>query len=482
MYYLAFDLGASSGRAILGRFENRQLSLEEIYRFPNEPVVVAGSMHWDILRLFHEMKHGLQLAAKRYGKAIKSMAIDTWGVDYGLLGENDFLLGNPYHYRDHRTDGIMEETFNVLPRQVIFEKTGIQFMPINTLYQLFAFKKAYPELLSQVRSLLMIPDLFNFFFTGKKIGEVTIASTSQIYNPQTGTWDNELLQALAIPLSIFPELMPSGTVLGGLLPQVAAEVGMTDLHVIAPGSHDTASAIAAVPSEGEDTMYISSGTWMLAGVEVDAPVINVKTLRLNFTNEMGVCGKTRLLKNLMGLWLLQECRNHWLRNGESIDFETMTSLAAEAKPMRSLIDPDHPSFLNPENIPEAIQAYCRDTGQPVPKTKGEIIRCALESLALKVKKILGELEWILNKRLSVIHIVGGGVKNELLCSLIAEATGRKVITGPVEATAIGNILTQALAMGEIHSLAELKSIVRASTEVKVFEPTGTGWGLDIPLK
>ncbi|HBT46837.1 MAG TPA: rhamnulokinase [Peptococcaceae bacterium] len=474
MRYLAFDLGAESGRAIVGALKDGRLTLEEIYRFPNEPVRVPDGLHWDVLRLFHEMKEGLRRAAARYGKALKSMAVDTWGVDFALLGEKDILLGNPYHYRDRRTEGVMEEAFKVVPKEEIFAQTGIQFLPFNSLYQLLACRQQQPALLGQAQTMLMIPDLFNFFFTGVKAGEFTNATTTQMYNPRAGTWAVDLLTRLDLPVHILPDVHPPATVLAPVLPRVAGETGAAEITVIVPGSHDTASAVAAVPATGTDYMYISCGTWSLVGTEVKEPVIDEQTLQLNFTNEGGVGGTFRLLKNVTGLWLVQECRRTWARRGETLSYSDLTAMAVEAQPLPAVVDPDHPAFLSPENMPEAIRAYCRETGQPVPETKGEIVRCALESLALKYRWVLERLEAIVGKRLAVVHMVGGGTQNELLCRFTANATGRPVVAGPVEATAAGNLLVQAMAMGEINNLDEGREIVRRSFSLKTYEPENQG--------
>ncbi|MGI9860366.1 rhamnulokinase family protein [Moorella naiadis] len=473
MRYLAFDLGAESGRAIIGTLSEGRLTLKEIYRFPNEPIRIPNGLHWDVLRLFHEMKEGLRRAVARYGTGLKSLAIDTWGVDFGLLGEKDILLGNPYHYRDGRTRGIMEEACKVVSREEIFRQTGIQFMPINSLYQLIAWQRQQPGLLSQARTLLMMPDLFNFFFTGIKASEFTIASTTQMYNPCTGSWATGMLEKLGLPVTLLPAINSPGTIIGRLLPRVARETGAVEIAVIATGSHDTASAVAAVPAAGPEYLYISCGTWSLVGVEVKEPVINEQTFSLNFTNEGGVGGTFRLLKNVTGLWLVQECRRTWARQGEALSYAELAALAREAKPLTAVVDPDHPAFLNPEDMPAAIQVYCRETGQPVPRTKGEIVRCALESLALKYRWVLEKLEGILGKQLPVIHMVGGGTQNELLCQFTASAIGRPVVAGPVEATAAGNLLVQAMALGEVEDLAAAREIVRRSFTLQNYEPEGT---------
>lgn len=470
MRYLAFDIGAESGRALVGTLESSRLVLEEVRRFPNEPVRVQAHFHWDVLRLFAEIKKGLSQVSAKYGSDLKSLAIDTWGVDFGLLDENDELLGNPYHYRDERTNGMMEEAFKLVPRQRIFEQTGIQFMQINTLFQLLALKKYRPGLLNQAKTFLQTPDLLKYFLTGEKESEFTIATTSQAFNPFHANWAYDILNKVGIPTTMFQKIRQPGSITGPLLPQVARETGVGRVHVVAVGSHDTACAVAAVPAQNDDFMYISCGTWSLVGAEVKAPVINAQTLMNDFTNEGGVGGTFRLLKNVSGLWLVQECRRTWERSGNALGYSEIAEIARSAEPLAAFIRPNHPAFLNPEDMPATIQIYCRDTSQNVPQTKGEIVRCALESLALEYRSVLEKLEGILNKRLPVIHMVGGGINNELLCQFTANATGRQVLAGPVEATATGNLLVQAMALGEIKNVAELRSVVRSSFVLRSYEP------------
>ncbi|HHV62788.1 MAG TPA: rhamnulokinase [Firmicutes bacterium] len=473
---LALDLGAESGRAVLGKFDDESLSLEEVHRFPNEPVRIPGGLHWDVLRLFHEMKRGLALAIQKYGKDLGGLGVDTWGVDFGLLGRGDVLLGNPYHYRDRRTDGMPDEVFKIVSRDEIFHRTGIQFMQINTIFQLWAMKRSRSPLLEVAETLLMMPDLFNFLFTGRKASEFTIATTSQLYDPVAGGWSRAIIDALGLPGHIFTDIIPPGTIIGTLEPRVAREVGTGEIPVIAPAGHDTACAVAAVPAQQGDYVYISSGTWSLVGVEVSRPVINELTLALNFTNEGGVAGTFRLLKNVTGLWLVQQCRRAWERAGEALNYDQITDMARQARPLASIIDPDCDRFLNPEDMPSEIQRYCEETGQPVPRTRGEIVRCALDSLALKYRWVVEKLEAILERRLPVIHIVGGGTKNTLLCQLTASATGRPVIAGPVEATAIGNSVMQAVALGYLKSIAEARNIVRRSFPLRTYDPVAAEQG------
>jgi rhamnulokinase len=468
--FLAFDLGASSGRAVVGRFDGERLRLQEVHRFPNGPVRLLDSLHWDVLRLFEEVKCGLAKCVKTCGSDIASLGLDTWGVDFALLDARDELLGNPYHYRDRRTDGMMEEAFRRVPREEIFECTGIQFMQLNSLYQLLAMAVQGSPMLDTAHTFLNMPDLFNFWLTGRKASEFTIATTSQCYDPRAGDWAWTMLEKLGLPTRIFGEIVPPGTRLGPLHPAVAEETGAGDLPVIATAGHDTAAAVAAVPARGHDYAYISSGTWSLMGVEVEEPLITPQSLAYNFTNEGGVEGTIRLLKNIMGLWLVQECRREWAQAGEELSWDELTRMAAEAEPFGGLVDPDDHRFLSPGDMPGKIQGYCAETGQPVLQNKAAILRCALESLALKYRLVLERLEDMLGRELPIIHIIGGGSKNWLLNQLTADATGRPVVAGPAEATSIGNILMQALALGHVASLEEGRELVRRSFEMTAYEP------------
>ncbi len=474
--FLAFDLGAESGRGVLGRFDGDRLTLDEVHRFPNGPVRILDSLHWDVLRLLQQVKASLGRCVQEHGADLAGIGLDTWGVDFALLSRDDVLLGNPYYYRDRRTEGMYEEVFSRVPREQIFEWTGLQFMEINTLYQLFSMALNDSPALAAADTLLMMPDLFNFWLTGHKVCEFTDATTTQFYDPRQGTWSKELFEALDLPFHILKEIVPPGTVLGPLLPSVAEEVGLGEVPVIAPACHDTGSAVAAVPVREKDYAYISSGTWSLMGIEVTEPIITEQSLTYNFTNEGGVVGTFRFLKNIMGLWLVQSCRRAWARAGQDFSYDELTDMAAQASPFGPVVDPDDNAFLRPEDMPQAIQAFCQRTGQPVPEDKGAIVRCALESLALKYRWVFEKLETILGRELKVTHIVGGGSKNRLLCQLTADATGRPVVAGPSEATAIGNVIMQALALGHVISLEEGREVVRHSFDVVEYEPgEKSGW-------
>jgi rhamnulokinase len=473
--YLAADLGASSGRLLAGSFDGARLRLEELHRFENGPVSVAGSKHWDLLALWQQIQAGMRGAAHRYGHSVASLAVDTWGVDFGLLGEGDVLLGNPYHYRDSRTDGILPHAFACVPQAEIFAATGIQFMPFNTLYQLWAMRLGKSPLLTAARRLLLMPDLFHWLLTGVAVNERTNASTTQFYNPQARDWAGDLLSRFELSTDILCPLVDSGTRLGPLRSEVARESGLTGINVIAPASHDTASAVMAVPaasfaSPEPDWCYISSGTWSLMGMELPRPVINDTSLALNFTNEVGVGDTIRLLKNIAGLWLVQESRRAFAEAGRKYHYDELARLAAESPPLNSLIDPDDASFLAPNDMPAAIRDYCMRTGQMAPDSDGAIIRCALDSLALRYRFVLECLERLSGRRINTIYIVGGGVQNVALCQATADCCGRPVLAGPVEATALGNVLAQAVAAGDVADWAQARALVRASFEVTEYEP------------
>jgi rhamnulokinase len=484
---LALDLGAESGRAMLGQFDGGRLRLSEVHRFTNGPIRIpaypgpapAGSrkaahLHWDILHLWSEILRGLGLAAQ--GGTLAGMGLDTWGVDFGLLDRHDVLLGNPYHYRDDRTDGMLEEAFRRFPREEIFAQTGIQFMQLNSLYQLLSMVLQQSPALENARTFLTMPDIFNYWLTGRKVCEFTNATTTQCYNPRLKDWARPMLEKLGIPAHIFPEIVPPGTLLGPLSAAAADVAGVPPLPVIAPACHDTGSAVAAVPSQNPNHIWISSGTWSLIGTTVREPLINPQSLGFNLTNEGGVNGTFRLLKNVTGMWLVQECRRTWAQQGQEYSYDDLTALAHKAAPLQSFVDPDAPDFFNPGDMPARMQAFCSRTVQPVPQSQGALVRGALESLALKYRWVLERLEVMLGRRMEVIHIVGGGSKNRLLNQLTANATGRPVITGPVEATAIGNLLVQGIALGEIASADEGREIVCRSFEVETYEPApGDAW-------
>lgn len=473
--FLAVDLGASSGRVVAGLLDGRRLALEEVYRFDNGGVAAAGRLYWPLLTQWQQVLTGLRAAGARYGGRVVSVGVDTWGVDFALLGRHDELLGYPLHYRDRRTAGIFEQAFARVPREAIFEATGLQFMEFNTLYQLLAMKLADSPLLDVAQSLLMMPDLFHWLLTGVKTNEYTNATTTQCFDPRRQVWAAELLARMDLPVHIFGPVAAPGTRLGGLRSEVAAETHLDGAEVILPGTHDTASAVAAVPAASRpgqrpDWCYISSGTWSLMGVELPQPVVTRRCYELNFTNEGGVGGTTRLLKNIPGLWLVQECRRIWKQAGREYGWEELVRRASETPPLLSLIDPDDPSFVAPADMPQAIAAYCQRTGQVVPASEGAIIRTALESIALRYRMVLGYLEELAGGRLETIHIVGGGTQNRLLCQMTADACNRRVVAGPVEATAVGNLTLQAVARGALGSIAEAREVIGTSFAVEKYLP------------
>lgn len=470
--FVAFDLGAESGRALVGSLDAQKLTLEEKHRFANPNGRMNGHLHWNLLAQWEELKAGLRKAAGG-GVKLDGIGVDTWGVDFGLVGKNGEVLGFPYMYRDSRTDGIMDKVFERVPRDKVFDATGIQFMQLNSLFQLYAMKQADSPVLASAETLLFMPDLFNYLFTSVRKSEFSIATTSQMYDPRKRAWATDMLKQLDLPTHILPEIVPSGTVIGQVTDDVAKECGIESIPVIAPACHDTGSAVAAVPAEGKDWCYISSGTWSLMGVELDQPLINAKALEYNYTNEGGVGGTIRFLKNIMGLWLVQECRRHWTKEGKEYSYAELTKMAGEAKPLVSLVTPDHGPFLSPGEMPTKIAEFCRKTGQPVPSSPGQFVRACLDSLALAYRKTLEGLEDVLGRKIAVVHIVGGGVQNELLTQMTADACGKPVVAGPVEATAIGNILVQAMATGDIKSLADARKVVRASFDVKHYQPRDT---------
>jgi rhamnulokinase len=485
MNYLAFDLGAESGRAILGQVENGRISLRELHRFPNRMVPLHGHLYWDILHLFAEIQHALALAG-REKIALAGIGVDTWGVDFGLLDRDGALLANPVAYRDHRTDGMMEKVFAKMPREEIYRLTGIQFMPINTLYQLYSLVASNSPLLQIATRLLFIPDLINFMLTGRQVSEFTFATTSQLFNPNTRTWADSLFAQLDLPRHLMADIIEPGTSIGKLRPELANASELGAVPVIAVACHDTGSAVAAVPAPTAESAiqpppsalgppqsnwaYLSSGTWSLMGVEARAPVINDRSLEMNFTNEGGVAGTIRLLKNIMGLWLLQECRRQWRREGKDFEYAQLMPLAEAAPPFRSFVNPDDPAFLHPENMPPAIAEFCRRTGQPIPQTEGEFVRCILESLALQYRRVKEMLETLQEKKIEALHVVGGGSQNALLNQLTADSISAPVLAGPVEATALGNVAVQAIALGEFTSLAEARQAVKNSFAIQAFHP------------
>jgi rhamnulokinase len=473
--YLAVDLGASSGRIVAGVFDGDVLTLEECHRFENGGVIANGHLYWDLLGQWRDIQSGLRAAAARFGDSLVSVGVDTWGVDFGLLGAGDELLGNPSHYRDQRTEGFPERAFATVSKEKIFAETGLQFLPFNSLYQLVAMQQAGSPLLEHAQSFLMMPDLFHWLLTGTKSNEYTNSTTTQIYNPQRGTWSAELLRGFSLPARLFGEIQPPGTNLGPVRSDVAEATGLSPIEVVLPGTHDTASAVMAVPAVGPtgrhpNWCYLSSGTWSLMGVELPSPIINEACRRYNFTNEGGVDGTIRLLKNIAGLWLLQECRRIWKLAGQTMSWEEMVEQARQCEPARSLVDPDHVSFLAPRDMPAAIREACRQTGQPIPESPGQVIRCVLDSLALRYRCVLGWLEELVDGTIEVVHVVGGGVQNQMLCQMTADACDRVVIAGPVEATAIGNVMMQAVSFRDVASVSQAREVIQRSFSVDRYEP------------
>jgi rhamnulokinase len=464
--YLTFDFGAESGRAILGSADSGVITIQEIHRFENKPLKCDNALRWNVPQLWDEVRKAL---SRVEDVALSGIGVDAWGVDYALLDAQGELLENPYHYRDNRTRGTMESVFKVVPKDEIYRTTGIQFMPINTLYQLFAAKRDTPELLKAAKTLLTIPDLFHYWLTGNAVCEFTNATTTQMVNASTRTWARDLIDRLELPLELPAEIVEPGTVIGKLQSKVSKRLGQPVINVIAPASHDTASAVAAITAR-DDTAFLSSGTWSLIGTEVDAPIITTDALRLNFTNEGGVGGNTLFLKNVMGLWMLQCCRQSWSSQGRGFDYEELLKLVTNEQAFAHLVDPDDESFLHPMDMPEAIDQFCSRTDQPTPKTLGAYVRTILESLAFKYRLIIESLAELIGRPIEQIRVVGGGAKNRLLNQFTADATGRRVLAGPVEATSLGNVAVQILATGGAGSLREVRSMIQRSFPVEIFEP------------
>lgn len=465
--YLAVDLGAESGRVMAGLWNGRKIRLEEIHRFPNGAASLAGTLRWDVLRLWEEIQNGLALAGKRFGKKIVSVGADTWGVDFVLLNKDDEILGLPYHYRDARTNGFLEKAFKKVSRAEIFAQSGLQFMQFNSLYQLLAWQTHSPALLDAAGCLLFMPDFFHWAMCGAKRVEFTIASTSQFVHPLRRDWSLALLKKFGLPIHFLPKIVRPGTVLGKM------REPLRGVHVVAPPSHDTASAVAGVPTANTgkaNWAYISSGTWSLMGVETQKAALSPRALELNMTNEGGLDGTYRLLKNIMGLWLVQQCKRSFEAHGVKYEYSRLAQLAAKAPPLRSVVNANDPRFLNPSDMPKAIQDFCRETKQPVPKSEGELVRCCYESLALKYGEVLASLEELTGETVDVIHIVGGGSRSKILNQFTADVCGRPVVAGPVEATALGNLLTQIRASGELSSLGEMREVIRTSGGVECYEP------------
>ncbi len=465
---LAFDFGASGGRAILGSFDGEKIKLSEIHRFSNDPVKVGNTFFWDALRLFHEIKQGI-LKAKQAG-GFDSIGIDTWGVDFGLIDEKGYLLENPVHYRDERNNGMIEEARKYISLDELYDRTGIQFMEFNTVFQLLSLKKNRPELLKRASKLLFMPDLFAYMLTGNAVCEYSIATTSQMVNIETKDWDYELLEKFGIDSSILCPISPSGSRAGMLRPEICEELGVKSVPVISVCGHDTQSAITAIPSKNDNFAFISSGTWSLFGTELEAPVVNEKAKKLNVTNEGGYGYTTAFLKNICGLWLIQESRRQWIRESREYSYAELEALANEAEPFKCFIDPDAPDFVAMGDMPSRVRSFCEKTGQYVPQTVGEIMRCIYESLSMKYRYVLSGIENCTEKSFDVIHVAGGGTKDTFLCSMTASSCGRSVYAGPIEATVLGNIAVQLMSSGEIKSIAEARGIIANGESLKLYEP------------
>lgn len=466
--YLAFDLGAESGRAIFGLLQQNRIELQEIHRFQTGMMPVQGHLQWNVYRFYEEMLTALARCFQDPALHPESVAVDNWGVDFALFDREGTMLGLPYCYRDSRTEGMMDAFFREMPREQLYRKTGIQFMPFNSVFQLYSMIRGKSRVLDQAESLLFMPDIFNFLLSGIRSSEFSFATTSQLYNPFTENWDAEIFGKLGVSMDIMQKIVQPGTQLGNLSQQVVQKIHGKPVPVISVASHDTASAIAAIPAEGEHWAYISSGTWSLMGIESKTPLISDKSLQFNITNEGGVGRTFRVLKNIMGLWLLQQCRAAW--QDKQYSYTDMVGMAMKARPFTALVDPDDLAFMNPPDMPAAIMEYCRFTGQSVPQNHAEISRTVLESLALKYRQTLDQLRELSPKPIDRIYIIGGGVQNEALCQFTANACQVPVITGPAEGTALGNILVQAMAQGDLHSHVEAREVVRLSFPSKEFLP------------
>ena len=469
---LAFDFGASSGRAMIATYDGDRIDLKEVHRFTNDPVLVGGTLYWDTLRLFHEIKQGITKAWHDGG--FDSIGIDTWGVDFGLFDKDGRMLENPVNYRDSRTDGMMEEAFKSVPRDELYKRTGIQLMKINTLFQLVSIAKKRPELLERADKMLFTPDLFNYLLTGEMKTEYTIASTSQMLDVFSRDWDREMLGRLGIPERLLTEIVQPGTVVGKLSPAICEELGVPAVDVVAIASHDTASAVISVPAippKDKDFIYISCGTWSLFGTELAEPVVDERSIKYNFTNEGGYNGTIRYLKNIMGLWLIQESRRQWIREGLNPSYADLEREALAVEPFRCFIDPDEDVFAGPGNMPKRVREFCERTGQYVPQTTGEVMRCIYESLAMKYRYTLGALEDVTGKKYNSIHVVGGGTKDKFLCHLAADACKLQVVAGPIEATVLGNSVTQLMASGDVSGLADARRVIANSFDTISYEPS-----------
>ena len=467
--FIAFDLGATSGRAIAGTLSDGKITMDEITRFPNGMINVGNHLHWNILGIYEILKNSLKSCAQSGKYQPESIGIDTWGVDFGFLADDGALLGEPYAYRDPHTNGMMEEFFRLIPREKVYDLTGIQLMQINSLFQLFALKRNNSSILAAAKDLLFLPDLLNYLFTGVRKAEFTIVSTSQMLNPKTMTWASGLFDAMDVPLSLMQDIVLPGTIVGNLTEQISRETGMSKIPVVAVASHDTASAIAAVPAEGENWAYLSSGTWSLMGIETKKPLIDKETAAMNFTNEGGVEGTFRFLKNITGMWLLEQCRKEWCIQKE-YSYGELVDMAKSASSFSCFVDPDAAGFHNPDSMIKAISDYCARTNQKAPASIGEFVRCIFESLAMKYRYTLEQLKRVSPHPIEKLHVIGGGSKNAYLCQFTANAIGMPVVAGPAEGTAMGNLLVQAMALGHLKSLSDIRQIVRNSIVTETYQP------------
>jgi rhamnulokinase len=472
----AVDIGAQSGRVALGHFDGERLELVELHRFPNVPVRAHGTLYWDVLRLYEGVLEGLRVAGREAGGRVDSVGIDTWGVDYGLLDRAGRLLSNPVHHRDGRHEHGVAPVLERVPARELYERTGIQLLPINTVFQLGALVAEADETLERAETLLLVPDLLHYWLSGERASERTNATTTACVDARVGTWARDLLERIGVPARLFAGIVAPGTALGPLRDDVADDTRLHGTRVIAPATHDTGSAVASVPFRNPGAAYISAGTWSLVGLERAEPLIDDRSFGANLTNEGGVGGTTRLLKNVTGLWLLHECRRAWALEGDTRSYDELVGLAEQASPLRSLVDPDHPSLAAPGDMPERIRAFCAGTEQPLPESHGEVIRCALESIALGHARAVALLRDVTGEAPPELHVVGGGARNRLLCQWTADATGLPVLSGPEEATVIGNLAVQALALGEVGSVDEARRVVRASIPLTPYEPAAEpGW-------
>ena len=465
---LSFDFGASSGRAMLACFDGEKISMEEIHRFSNDPVIVNDTMYWDVLRLFFEIKTGITKATNMGG--FDAIGIDTWGVDFALIDKRGKLLSNPVHYRDTRTENVWKEVFKIIPKDELYNRTGIQFMRFNTIYQLMYLKLYEPEILDNAEKMLLMPDLFSYMLTGEIHAEASMASTTNLYDPYHRDWDFELIEKLGLPKKLFPEIIKGGNTAGMLSDEICEELGCEKVPVIAVCGHDTGSAVAATPTDTNDFVYISCGTWSLFGIEADEPIINEQAVKMDFTNEGGFKDTVRFLKNIMGLWLIQESRRQWKREGEDVSFNTLETEALAAEPFKCFVNVDDPMFETAGNLPKRVKEFCEKTGQYVPQSRGEIMRCIYQSLAMKYKYTFERLEELGGRKYESINMLGGGIKDKLLCQMTADACNVKVLAGPDEATVMGNIGVAFYALGEIKDFKHLRKVTSASTSLKQYDP------------